>query len=77
MIKPSQYRELFQSPTGREVFADLARIVRAMPSEHSGSAGQLIAHIVFWQTQADPPDPDKAREPRPAMKNGGRIEHGT
>lgn len=73
MTKPSLYREVFGSPSGREVFADICGYVERMDVSQPGSVGKLIAHISRMRELNDPP----AKEPPVlARASGGRIKHG-
>lgn len=73
MIQPSVYRRVFGTPEGRDVFADLCRLVEAMPPAVSGSAGMLIAHIGKMREIADVAESTKKKPPEQGI---GRIEHG-
>lgn len=68
------YRLVFNAPGGKDVLADLASQVEQMPSEHSGSAGKLLAHITKKLHEADRPTP-RSRPDR-LKASGGRIHHG-
>lgn len=72
--KPSLYREVFGSPQGREVFADMCAYIERMDVSQPGSAGKLIAHIARMREINDPAAANgKTPTPRAA---GGRIQHG-
>ncbi len=72
MTKPSLYREVFGSPQGREVFADICGYVERMDVTAPGSAGKLIAHIARMREINDPSVNGKV----PPKASGGRIQHG-
>lgn len=71
--KPSLYREVFGSPQGREVFADICGYVERMDVKEPGSAGKLIAHIARMR-EINNPTPNGT--PRTTRASGGRIHHG-
>ena len=70
--KPELYREVFNTPAGRQVFADICGYVERMNVAEPGSAGKLIAHIARMK---DMP-PAAAPVPRALRTTGGRIAHG-
>jgi hypothetical protein len=70
--KPELYREVFNSPAGREVFADICGYVERMNVSEPGSAGKLIAHIARMKDQPAAAAP----KPRVVRASGGRIAHG-
>ena len=74
MTKPELYRQVFGSPEGREVIADICRYVETMNLEQPGSAGQLIAHIIRMINA--PEQPVNGTKPRMTKASGGRITHG-
>lgn len=72
MIKNTLYREVFNTPAGKQVFADICGYVERMNVSEPGSAGKLIAHIARMKDMPDAA-PAEARTLRTA---GGRIAHG-
>lgn len=72
MTRPDLYRQVFNSPEGREVFADICGYVERMDLSAAGSAGKLIAHMARMKDMPPAPIP----VPRAVRAPGGRISHG-
>jgi hypothetical protein len=73
VTKAELYRQVFNAPGGKDVLADLATLVKHMPSEDTG-AGKILAHIQQQLYLSDPPDAKK--RPDRMKASGGRIAHG-
>lgn len=74
MTRAALYRQVFASPEGREVLADLAAYVERMDVSQPGSAGKLIAHIT---KMLHAPDRPAIAAVRGVRASGGRIAHAT
>jgi hypothetical protein len=67
------YRQVFRSPGGDEVIADLARHAKALDVSQQGGAALLLARITHMLHGTERPTP-KRRALQTA--SGGRIAHG-